>query len=53
MAARLAGLRAVIVVPHGNSKEKNRAMLAQGVDLVETARTSRSRSNLPAASPRI
>ena len=35
MAARLAGLRAVIVVPHGNSKEKNRAMLAQGVELVE------------------
>jgi threonine dehydratase len=35
MAARLAELRAVIVVPHGNSKEKNRAMLAQGVDLVE------------------
>ena len=35
MAARLGGLRAVIVVPHGNSKEKNRAMLAQGVELVE------------------
>jgi threonine dehydratase len=35
MAARLAGLRAVIVVPHGNSKEKNRAMIAQGADLVE------------------
>ena len=35
MAARLADLRAVIVVPHGNSKEKNRAMLAQGVELVE------------------
>jgi threonine dehydratase len=35
MAARLAGLRAVIVVPHGNSKEKNLAMLAQGVELVE------------------
>lgn len=35
MAARLAGLRAVIVVPHGNSKEKNRAMLAQGAELVE------------------
>ena len=38
MAARLAGLRAVIVVPHGNSKDKNRAMLAQGVDLVENGR---------------
>ncbi len=35
MAARLCGLRAVIVVPRGNSKEKNRAMLAQGVELVE------------------
>ncbi len=35
MAARLAGLRAVIVVPHGNSKEKNRAMLAQGAELIE------------------
>ena len=35
MAARLAGLRAVIVVPHGNSTEKNRAMLAQGAELVE------------------
>jgi threonine dehydratase len=35
MAARLLGLRAIIVVPHGNSREKNRAMLAQGVELVE------------------
>jgi threonine dehydratase len=35
MAARLAGLHAVVVVPHGNSKEKNRAMQAQGVELVE------------------
>jgi threonine dehydratase len=35
MAARLSGLHAVIVVPHGNSKEKNRAMLAQGAELVE------------------
>jgi threonine dehydratase len=35
MAARLLGLKAVIVVPFGNSKEKNRAMLAQGVELVE------------------
>ncbi|HEY1902645.1 MAG TPA: threonine dehydratase [Terracidiphilus sp.] len=38
MAARLAGLRAVIVVPHGNSKEKNNAMLAQGAELVEHGR---------------
>ena len=35
MAARVAGLKAVIVVPFGNSREKNRAMLAQGVELVE------------------
>ncbi len=35
MAARLFGLKAVIVVPHGNSKEKNRAMVAQGAELVE------------------
>jgi threonine dehydratase len=38
MAARLAGLRAVIVVPQGNSEEKNRAILAQGVELVENGR---------------
>jgi threonine dehydratase len=35
MAARLFGLKAVIVVPHGNSMEKNRAMAAQGVELAE------------------
>jgi len=35
MAARLNGLRAVIVVPRGNSKEKNLAMQAQGVELIE------------------
>ncbi|MDE3148107.1 MAG: threonine dehydratase [Acidobacteriota bacterium] len=35
MAARLLGLKAVIVVPHGNSADKNRAMKAQGVELVE------------------
>jgi threonine dehydratase len=34
MAARLLGLNAAIVVPHGNSKEKNRAMLAQGAELI-------------------
>jgi threonine dehydratase len=33
-AAR-AGLRAVIVVPHGNSREKNAAMRAQGAELIE------------------
>lgn len=35
MAARLLGLKAVIVVPHCNSKEKNLAMQAQGVELIE------------------
>jgi threonine dehydratase len=35
MAARLLGLKAVIVVPHGNSVEKNRAMIAQGAELVQ------------------
>lgn len=34
MAARLAGIPAVIVVPHGNSPEKNRAMQAQGAELI-------------------
>lgn len=35
MAARLHGLRAIIVVPHGNSPEKNNAMRAQDVELVQ------------------
>jgi threonine dehydratase len=35
MAARLMDIRAVIVVPHGNSVEKNRAMRAQGAELIE------------------
>jgi threonine dehydratase len=35
MAARLFGLKAVIVVPLGNSAEKNRATVAQGAELVE------------------
>jgi threonine dehydratase len=34
-AARLLGLRAKIVVPFGNSAEKNRAMAAQGAQLIE------------------
>jgi len=37
-AARLFGLKALIVVPKGNSREKNRAMLAQGVELVQHGR---------------
>lgn len=35
LAASFLGLKAVIVIPHGNSPEKNQAMLAQGVELVE------------------
>lgn len=35
LAARIHGLRAIIVVPHGNSKEKNSAMQAQGAELIE------------------
>jgi threonine dehydratase len=35
MAARLMGVKAVIVVPHGNSVEKNAAMRAQGAELIE------------------
>jgi len=34
-AARMLGLKAVIVVPHGNSVEKNRATEAMGAELVE------------------
>jgi threonine dehydratase len=34
-AARRAGMKAVIVVPHGNSREKNAAMKALGAELVE------------------
>jgi threonine dehydratase len=35
MAARIAGLKSVIVVPRGNSQEKNRAMISQGAELIE------------------
>ena len=35
MAARLVDVKAIIVVPHGNSVEKNRAMRAQGAELIE------------------
>ena len=34
VAARASGLAAVVVVPHGNSREKNAAMEAQGAELV-------------------
>jgi len=35
LAAVRAGMRAVIVVPHGNSREKNTAMRSLGAELVE------------------
>jgi len=35
LAARRLGLRATIVVPHGNSREKNAAMRGFGAELVE------------------
>lgn len=34
-AARTTGTRAVVVVPHGNSREKNAAMKAFGAELIE------------------
>jgi threonine dehydratase len=34
-AAAVEGLKAVIVVPHGNSREKNASMRALGVELIE------------------
>jgi len=34
-AARVHGVRCTVVVPHGNSTEKNAAMRALGVDLIE------------------
>ena len=37
-AAKLNGLRAVIVVPHGNNPEKNAAMRSLGAELVEHGR---------------
>jgi threonine dehydratase len=37
-AGRRSGLRSVIVVPHGNSREKNAAMRAWGAELIEHGR---------------
>ncbi len=34
MAARVLGLKAIVVVPHGNSVEKNRGIAAQDAELV-------------------
>ncbi len=38
LAARRHGIPAAIVVPHGNSREKNAAMRALGVELIEAGR---------------
>lgn len=35
LAASRLGLKSTIVVPHGNSREKNRAMRSQGAELIE------------------
>lgn len=37
-AARAQGLTATVVIPHGNSREKNRAMRACGAELIEHGR---------------
>lgn len=55
-AARLHGLRAVVYVPHGNSPEKNDAMRALGVDLVEFGddfQAARERAGEAAAAERL
>ncbi|PWT89790.1 MAG: hypothetical protein C5B55_10750 [Blastocatellia bacterium] len=38
-AAEQFGLKAIVVVPHGNSREKNEAMLALGAELIEHGET--------------
>jgi len=38
LASRIYGTRAVVVVPYGNSVEKNRAMVAYGAELIEHGR---------------
>lgn len=44
LAAKQQGLEAVIVVPFGNSREKNRAMRALGVELIEHGQNFQSAS---------
>ena len=51
MAARLLGMKAVIVVPHGNSPDKNRAMQAQGAELIEHGDDFQESLECPASSP--
>ena len=50
-AARRHGLAATIVVPRGNSVEKNAAMRALGVELIEHGDDFRPRASTPAVSP--
>src|SRR5262245_37470694 len=52
VAARRAGLRAVIHVPHGNSTEKNAAMRAQGAELIEHGLDFRTPSRKQCGVPR-
>jgi threonine dehydratase len=48
-AARRHGLRAAVVVPHGNSVEKNAAMRAFGVELIERGHDFQEASEAAAA----
>jgi threonine dehydratase len=47
-AARRYGIPATIVVPHGNSVEKNEAMVALGVELIERGRDFQAASEVAA-----
>ena len=47
-AARRYGISAAIVVPHGNSVEKNAAMKALGVELIERGRDFQEASEVAA-----
>ncbi|HEY2067384.1 MAG TPA: threonine dehydratase [Gemmatimonadaceae bacterium] len=46
LAARRHGIPAAIVVPHGNSREKNAAMRALGVELIEAGRDFQESSEI-------
>jgi threonine dehydratase len=48
LAARRHGIPAAIVVPHGNSREKNAAMRALGVELIEDGRDFQESSEIAA-----
>ena len=47
LAARKAGLPIVIVVPHGNAREKNAAMAALGAEVIEHGPVSYTHLTLP------